>query len=172
MRLLERRLRLHDVGLRRQLVGRALVDRGLRDVLVVHKLLAALQLQLGVDLRRLCLGEIGLLLVDRSLVGGLLDAEQQVAGLDLLPFGEIALLDEARHPRDDVDLVDCDDTADEIAGFRDLTADHRGYGNRRRRRSCLGAGGAAANEENKHADGGSLAQSAHGLRPRGNSSLH
>ena len=160
------------VGLRRLLVGRPLVDGGLRDVLVVHKLLAALQLQIGVDFRCLCLGKIGVLLVDGRLVGVLFDTEQQVAGFDLLAFGEIALLDEAGHPRDDIDFVDCDDTADEIAGFRDLTADHWGYGNRRWRRSGLGAGGATANEENKHADGGSLAQSAHGLRPRGNSNLH
>ena len=87
---------------------------GLRDVLVADQLLAALQLQRGVDLRRLGLGEIGALLLDRRLVGGLLDAEQEVAGLDLLPFGERALLDEARNARDDVDLVDRRHAADEI----------------------------------------------------------
>ena len=89
---------------------------------LLHQLLAALQLQIGIDLGGLCLGEIGALLVDRRLVGVLLDAEQQVACLDLLPFGEIALLDEAGHPRDDVDLVDRDDAADEIAGLRHLSA--------------------------------------------------
>ena len=79
----------------------------MRDVLLADKLLAAPQLQGCVDLCCLCLGEIGALLLDRRLVGCLFDAEQEVAGLDLLPFGEIALLDEAGDPRDNVDLVDC-----------------------------------------------------------------
>jgi hypothetical protein len=69
-------------------------------------------LQLGVDLRGLCLGEGGARLVDGRLVGCLLDPKQQVAFLDLLPFGEVALLDESRHPRNDVDLVDRRDAAD------------------------------------------------------------
>jgi hypothetical protein len=45
LRLLEQRLRLQHVGLRGLLVGGALIDRGLRDVLVLHQLLAALELQ-------------------------------------------------------------------------------------------------------------------------------
>ena len=117
LRLVERRLRLEHVGLRRRLVGRALIDGGLRDVLVAHQLLAARELKRGIGLGRLGLGEIGALLRDRRLVGVLLDAEQEVAGLDHLAFGEEALLDEARHARDDVDLVDGGDAADEIGGL-------------------------------------------------------
>ena len=78
-------------------------------------------------------------MIDGRLVDCLLDPEQQVALLDVLPFGEIALLDEAGHPRDDVDLVDRRYASDEIARFRDLTAHHRGHRDRRRRRAALWA---------------------------------
>ena len=46
-------------------------------------------------------------LLNGRLIGCLLDPEQQVTLLDLLSFGEVLrCLDEARHPRDNVDLVD------------------------------------------------------------------
>ena len=154
MRLVEQRLRLHHLGLRRGVVGRALVKRGLRDVLIADELLAALQLERGVDRRRLCLGEIGALLLDRRLVGGLLEPEQEIAGLDLLPFGEISLLDEARDPRDDVDLVDRRHAPEELAGFRHLAARHGDHRDRRRRRSTLGHGRATADEQGQRTNGG------------------
>ncbi len=146
-RLLKGRLRLQHIGLRRRFVGLTLVDRCLRDVLVADKLLAALQLQRCVDLRRLRLGEIGALLVDRRLVGRLLDSEQQVAGLDVLPFGEKPLLDEPRHSRDNVDLVDRRHSADEIARLRHLTGIRRGHRDRRWRYCPLSDGGAAVSQE-------------------------
>jgi len=55
-RLVELRLRRQHTGLRCRFVGRALVDRGLRDVLPADQLLAAPQLQSCVDLGCLCLG--------------------------------------------------------------------------------------------------------------------
>ncbi len=116
-------LKLH-IGLRRRLVGRPLVDRGLRDVLLADKFLTAPQLQSRIDFCCLCLGEIGALLLDRRLVGCLFDAEQEFACFDLRPFGEIAFLDEAGDPRGNVDLVDCRHTADEIACLRHSTAYH------------------------------------------------
>ncbi len=153
LRLLERRLRLHHARLRRRLVGLALVDCGLRDVLIAHELLAALKLQLGVDLGRLGLGEGGARLVDRCLVGCLLDAEQQVALLDVLPFGEGAFLDEARHSRNEIDLVDRRNAADVISGFRDLTAHHRRNRNGGRR-GALGSRDAARRRDAQRANGG------------------
>jgi hypothetical protein len=118
----------------------------------------------GVDLRRLGLGEIGLLLIDRRLVGVLFDAEQKVAGFDLLAFGEIALLDEAGDARDDVDLVDGHDPADEIAGFRHRTADHL-TDRDRRRRGALRCSGAAAGDEKQQARGGFPTQYDHSFVP-------
>ena len=126
----------------------------MRDVLIAHELLAALKLQLGVDLGRLGLGEGGARLVDRCLVGRLLDAEQQIALLDLLPFGEGALLDEARHPRNEIDLVDRRNAADVIGGFRDLTAHHRRNRNGGRRRGALGGRDAAGRHDAQRANGG------------------
>ena len=73
-RLVEHRLRCQHIGLRCCLVGRPLVDRGLRDVLLADKFLAALQLQSGIDFCGLCLGKVGALLLDRRLVGCLFDS--------------------------------------------------------------------------------------------------
>jgi hypothetical protein len=77
--LFQQCLRLQNVG-------------GLRDVLVVQELLAALQLQVGIDFGGLCFGEIGVLLVDGRLVDVGLNAEQKIAGLNLLAFGKVALV--------------------------------------------------------------------------------
>ena len=112
----------------------------MRDVVVAHELLAALELQLCIDLSRLGPGEGGARLLDGRFVGCLLDAEQQVALLNQLSFGEIALLDEAGYPRDEVNLVDCRDPPDVIVDFRYLTAHHRCHGNGRRRRGALAEG--------------------------------
>ena len=49
---------------------------------------------------------------------------QQIARLDHLAFGEMALLDEARNSSGDVGLIDRRDAADEIADLLDLTAGH------------------------------------------------
>ncbi len=141
--------------------GQVLIDRRLRYVLVFHQFLGALQLQIGVHLRRLDLGEIGRLLVYGRFIDVRLDAKQQIARLDHLPFGEIALPDVAGHARHDVDLVDRDDAADEVAGLRHLAARHRTYGHCRRRRGALRRGGAAAENDNKRADSGARAQSVH-----------
>src|SRR2546425_12725296 len=78
-------------------------------------------------------GEVGAPLLDGCLVGCLFDPEQQVALLDLLPLSEMALLNEAWHPRDNIDLVDRRYTSDEIACFRHLTAHHGSHRDRRRR---------------------------------------
>ena len=115
---------------------------------LLHQLLGARELQRGVDLGRLGLGEIGALLLDRRLVGVLLDPEQQVAGLDDLAFGEEPLLDEALDARDDIDLVDRRDAADEIRGLADLAAHHRHH--RHRRRRCpLSQGRTAPSDEHR-----------------------
>jgi AraC-like DNA-binding protein len=95
-------------------------------------------LQVGVDLSRLGLGEGGARLLDSRLVGCLFDPEQQVALLDLLSFGEGALLDESWHPRDNVDLIDRRYTSDVVACFCDLTAYHRRHRNSRRGGDVLG----------------------------------
>jgi len=95
-------------------------------------------LEVGVDLSRLGLGEGGARLLDSRLVGCLFDPEQQVALLDLLSFGEGALLDESWHPRDNVDLIDRRYTSDVVACFCDLTAYHRRHRNSRRGGDVLG----------------------------------
>src|SRR5262245_7115639 len=154
LRLVELRLRLHDAGLRRLLVGFALVDRGLRDVLVAHQLLAALELQLGVDLGRLGLGNICARLLDGRLIGRLLDAEQEIALLDVLPLFEVALLEEARHAGDDIDLVDGGEAPDVVDRVRDLTAHDRSDGNGGWRRRTLRGGDAARYRDTERAHGG------------------
>src|SRR5580692_10138990 len=147
LRLLEQRLRLQHIGLGGLLGRFLLIDGGLWHVLILHQHLAALQLQIGVDFCCSRLGKIGVLLVDRRLVGVLLDTKQQVAGLDLLAFGEVALLDETGDPSDDVDLVDRHDAADEAtAGVGHLTACHRAYGDGWGR-SALRGGCAGVNHE-------------------------
>src|SRR5262249_54174651 len=154
LRLVERRLRLHHARPRCVLVRLALVDRGLRDVLVAHQFLAAVELQLGVDFGRLGLGERRARLLDGRLVGRLLDAEQQVARLDVLPFAEGALLDEARHPRDDIDLIDRGEASDVIDGFRHLPGHHWRDRDGGRRRGALGGGDAAGSRNAQRANGG------------------
>ena len=131
--MLEQRLRLQNVGLRRLLGGGQFIDGRLRHVLVFHQRLGALQLQICVDLRRLGLGEIGRLLIDCRFVGVRLDAKKQIAGLDHLPFGEIALADKAGHARHDIHLVESGDAANKIAGLRHLPAHDRLYRDRGRR---------------------------------------
>src|SRR5262249_46002959 len=128
-------------------VSFALVEGGLRDIVVTHELLAALVLQPGIDFGRLGCGKISLLLVDRRLVGRLLDPEQQVVLFDILSFGEGSLLDETRYPRDNIDLVDCSDASDVTACFRDLPADHGSDRYRRRRRGALRGGDRALGEQ-------------------------
>jgi hypothetical protein len=110
----------------------------LRDVLIAHQLLAALELQLGVDLGRLGLGQCRLRLLDGRLVGRLLDPEQQVARLDVLSLFEVPLLEKALHAGDDIDFLDGGKASDVIDGFRHLPGHHRSDRNGWRRRSALG----------------------------------
>src|SRR5207244_6507758 len=98
--------------------------------------------------------EGGARLLDGCLVGCLLDPKQQVALLDQLSFGEIALLDEAGHPRDKVDLIDRGYPPDVIAGFHYLTAHHRRHGNCRRWRRALRGGEATRRRDAQRANGG------------------
>src|SRR5262249_22222475 len=74
--------------------------------------------------------------------------------LDVLSFFEGALLDEARHPRDDIDLIDRGEASDVIDGFRHLPAHHWRDRNRGRRRSALGGGDAAGGRDAQRANGG------------------
>jgi len=157
--LFEQRPRLHDAGLRRRIVRRALVDSGLGDVAVADKLLASLQLQLRVDGRRLRLFKIGSLLVDGRLIGILLDAKQQVTFLHLLALDEITLLDESGDARDNIDLVDRRDTSDVSSGFCDLAAHYRCHGYRGWGRSRLSASDAAASDKDERRNGHALAES-------------
>ena len=120
---------MQHVSLGGLLGGFKLIDSRLWNVLVFYEHLAALQLQISVDFRCLRLGEIGGLLIDRRLVGVLLDTKQQVTGLNLLAFGEVALLYEASDPGDDIDFIDSYNAADEAStrvGY--LTACHGAYG--------------------------------------------
>ena len=133
----EQGLRLQNVGVCSLRVGGALVDFRLRDVLIAYEVLAALQLQIRVYLCRFRPGKIGGLLVDRCLLGIRFDAEKQIAGLDLLPFGEIAFVDETRSPGDHIDFVDRHDAADETGGLGHLAAGRRNHGHCRRRRRSL-----------------------------------
>ena len=162
LRLLEQGLRLQHVGLCGLFGSGELIDGRLRNVLIFHQGLRALQLQIGIDLGRLCLGEIGVLLVDCGLVGVLLDAKQKIALFDQLPFGEIALFDETRDACDNVDFVDRHDTADEIAGFRHLSTDHRCYRDCGWRWSTLRHAGGTTNEQYERANRGCLGKSAPG----------
>ena len=59
-------------------------------------------------------GERGLRLVERRLVGPLVDGEEQVAGLDDGAVDEMDLVDIARDAGADVDLVDGVEAADEV----------------------------------------------------------
>src|SRR5262249_35810852 len=113
--LFEQSLSLHDVGMCGLCVSGALIHLGLGNILIAHELLAALQLQIGVDFCRFCLGEVGGLLVNSRLVGVGFNAKQQIAGFDLLPFGEVALVDETRDSSDNVNLINCHHAADEIS---------------------------------------------------------
>ena len=70
--------------------------------------------EVGVDFRGFGFCEIGCLLIDRRLVGVLFDSKQEITFLDLLTFGEIALLDETRNAGNDVDFIDGNDSADKI----------------------------------------------------------
>ena len=64
-------------------------------------------------------------LVDRRLIGVLLDDEQEIAGFDLLAFGEGPLLQEALDARHQIDRVDRLDTSDESSGGRTLLGSRR-----------------------------------------------
>jgi hypothetical protein len=136
------------------LVGFALVDRGLRDVLVAHQFLAALELQLGVHLGRLGLGERRARLLDGGLVGRLLDPEQQVARLHVLSLFEVPLLEKALHAGDDIDFLDGGKASDVIDGFRHLPAHDRSDGNGGRRRRALRGGNAARHRDTERAKRG------------------
>jgi hypothetical protein len=174
-RLLERRLRDHHVGLGGSCVRGALVDRRLRNVKAAAELLTPLELQHGIGLGGLGLCNRGELLVDQRLVGRLLDAKQEIAFLHLLPFGEGALLDEAGDPRDDFDLVDRDDAADEFGGIGHLAVrhrhdGHRGRGRRRALRKRARTKGQQAEADNHRAAASDARSvSRHGFLPFGSS---
>jgi hypothetical protein len=127
----------------RCLVGGALIERGLRNVVIANELLAAFERQLGIHLRRLCPGDSGTLLIDGCLICGLLDAKEEIVFLDLLALRERALLDIPGHPRHDIDFVDSGKATDILAGFLHLPGDHGRDGNRGWRRRGLRAGSCA-----------------------------
>ena len=72
---------------------------------------ARADLRRGVDLVRLGAREVGFARGDLRPVGRLLDDEQQIALIDLLALLEPPLLEEAGHPRPQVDEVDRLDSA-------------------------------------------------------------
>jgi hypothetical protein len=88
----------------------------------------------GIGFVRLRARDLGQPLVDRRLIGRLLDHEQQVAGLDLLALLEQSLLQEAGHAGPQLDFVDRLDPADELVLVGDVAGFDRGHGDRRRRR--------------------------------------
>ena len=100
-------------GRRRALIRQVLIDRRLRDRVGPDQVLGSLQRDRRVPLGRLRADQLGLSLVDRRLIGVLLDDEQEVAGLDLLPLGESPLLQEALDTRHQIDRVDGLDASNE-----------------------------------------------------------
>jgi hypothetical protein len=136
--LLERRLRLEDLGRRHLVIGAPLVDLGLRDVLVLDQLLAAPQRDLGIDPVGLGARELGLALLDDGLILVLLDHEQQLAGPDVRTLLERPLLEKPGHAGAQLDLVLGHDPTIEAEGRRDIDKLRRDHGDRGRRRRALG----------------------------------
>src|SRR5262249_51187280 len=103
----------------------------------MQELLAPLQLQLCVDLGRLGLGESSARLLDGCLVSCLLDPKEQLALLNLLPFGKSSLLNEPWHPCNNVDLIDRRHASDVGARLCHLTGHYWSHRNSWRRRDVL-----------------------------------
>ena len=134
-------------GRRCTLIRQVLIDRRLRDRIGLDQFLGSLQRERRVPLGRLRADQLGLSLVHRRLIGVLLDDEQEVAGLDLLPFGEGPLLQEALDARHQIDRIDRLDAADEGPGRRHALQGRGSDGHRRRGRSgrrLVGVRGASA----------------------------
>ena len=164
LRLAQRRLALLHVGGGIVLLGLALVDRRLRDVLAPHQRIGALVLDLGVGERGLGRGEIGLRLIGLGLELRLLDGEQQVARLDVLALREIALLEEALDASAQLDLVDRDHAADELEALLHGLARHLDHpdGRGRRCRLCRFLGLVTGSDRRSHRrDGGKTPQPTH-----------
>src|SRR5262249_16094897 len=123
-------------------VSGALIHLRLGNILIAHELLAALQLQIGVDFGRFCLGEAGGLLVNGRLVGVGFNAKQQIAGFEFLPFGEVSLCVETLDSIDSVYLINCCPAADETSRRSDLATSYWRDGDRGRW-TALGYGGLA-----------------------------
>ena len=90
--MLERGLCGAHVSSSRALIRQILIDRRLRNRVGLDQFLGSLQRDRRISFGRLGAGQLRLSLVHRGLIGVLLDDEQEVAGLDLLPLGESPLL--------------------------------------------------------------------------------
>jgi hypothetical protein len=127
-----------EIGAGRQ-IGRApLVEDLIRDVARAPQGLGALEIvggELHPHLRR---GDGGLGLFQRGAVGTLVDREERVARLDQGAILEVHLVEIARHPRPELDLVHRLETPDELVLLGDVL--HHGLRHRdgRHRRRLLG----------------------------------
>ena len=121
---------------RRALIRQILIDRRLRNRVGLDQFLGSLQRDRGVSFGRLGAGQLRLSLVHRSLIRILLDDEQEVAGLDLLPLGEGPLLQEALDTRHQIDRIDRLDAPNEGSRGHDALHGRGGHGHRRNARSA------------------------------------
>src|SRR3546814_1203493 len=104
------------------------------DGLALHQSGPPVDLDLGELQRPLGRRDLPPDLADLRLDRGLLEHDQQIAGLDVGPLLEEALLDEALDPGAELDLIDCLDAAIERDRGRDVLLRHSGNCDRWRRR--------------------------------------
>ena len=109
-----------EVGPGGQVVLPALVEELLGDVAGPAELLGALEVVFRELEPRLRGGDGGLVLIEGCLVGALVDGEERVARLHDAAVRELDLVEVARDPRPDVDLVDRLEAADEVVRFDDV----------------------------------------------------
>ena len=129
--------------------GERLVARHDSAGLSRHQLLGALELNLGERFCRLAALQGALGLLDGGLEESRLDLIERRAFLDEVALLELHVLEEALHPRHDLDAVHGLDPADEVLGFRDrleLGLDHSDWNGGRRGRLPVGGEGGADGE--------------------------
>ena len=93
--------------------------------------------ELGVDQRRLQLGDLGLLRLEIGLERTALQVIEQVAGLDFRAFGEKPFVQEGRDTRDYGDAVDGLDPSQKFVGLGDGALGCFEHTDRRRSRWTL-----------------------------------
>ena len=159
-RLLEFRLAGVDRRHRRLLVGQRLIEGFLTDVAVAEQAARPLVVLTAADDLRLRLDHPRRRDIDRRLIRGPLDREQQRPRRHILALAEFACDEEALNAGPQIDLIDGDDAADILDGRLELSPrnrsdDHRGRRRRRRLRLFLIAAGGESECEHKRRGEGS-----------------